>query len=123
MTVWTILPAGLAAAALALAAPAVASAPPVGPLPPGPTTTISTVRGELVAVWLPAQPAGRVWRLKGRIDARVVREVNEANVAGTKNVVVVFRAVGRGTAKLAYGATRGETAKAYSAKRFTVVVR
>ena len=123
MTAWTALAAALAAAVLALAAPAVASAPPVGPLPAGPTPTISTVRGELVAVWLPAQPAGRVWRLKGRIDARVVQEVSEANVGGAKNVVVVFRAVGRGTAKLAYGATRGETAKAYAAKRFTISVR
>ena len=123
MTARIALPACLAAAALALAAPVVASAPPVGPLPAGPTTTISTARGELVAVWLPAQPAGRVWRLKGSVDTRVVQQVSEANVGGTKNVVVVFRAVGPGTAKLAYGATRGETAKAYAAKRFTITVR
>jgi hypothetical protein len=123
MTARTSTAAGLAAAVLALAAPALASAPPVGPLPAGPTTTISTARGELVAVWLPAQPAGRVWRLKGSIDTKVVREVSEANVGGSKNVVVVFRAVGPGTARLSYGATRGETAKAYAAKRFVVNVR
>jgi hypothetical protein len=80
MTARTATASSLAAAVLALAAPALASAPPVGPLPAGPTTTISTARGEL-------------------------------------------RAVGPGTARLSYGATRGETAKAYAAKRFVVNVR
>jgi hypothetical protein len=105
---------------LVLAAPAVADAPPVGPLPPGPTAQISTARGELFAVALPGQPGGRVWRLKGSIDSRVVREVREADVGST--VVVVFKAVGRGTTKLSYGSTRGETAKAYAAKRFSIKV-
>jgi hypothetical protein len=107
-------------ATLVLAAPAVADAPPVGPLPPGPTTQISTQPDELFAVALPAQPKGRAWRLKGSIDARVVREVREADVGST--VVVVFKAVGGGTARLSYGSTRGETAKAYAAKRFSVRV-
>ena len=81
---------------------------------------ISTQRGALVAVSLPAQPAGRVWRLKGSIDTRVVREVSEANVGST--VVVVFKATGRGTTTLSYASTRGETAKAYAAKRFRITV-
>ena len=54
MTARTAL-AGLAAAAF-LVAPAWAAAPPVGPLPAGPTMQITTKRGELVAVALPAQP-------------------------------------------------------------------
>jgi hypothetical protein len=112
--------AGIAAATV-LVAPAWAAAPPVGPLPAGPTTQISAQHGELLAVALPAQPAGRVWRLKGSIDARVVREVSEANIG--KNVVIVFRAVARGTTTLSYGSTRGETAKAYAAKRFRIAVR
>jgi hypothetical protein len=107
-------------AAAALAAPAAASAPPIGPLPAGPTTHIATHRGELFAIALPAQPAGRVWRLKGSIDTRIVREVAEANVG--KRVVVVFRATGHGTTRLVYAATRGETAKAYAAKRFRIAV-
>ena len=45
---------------------------PSGPLPAGPTTQITTQRGQLVALALPAQPAGSVWRLKGSIDTRVV---------------------------------------------------
>ena len=111
---------GLAAVVLVLAASAAASAPPVGPLPAGPTAKITTARGELFAVALPAQPSGRVWRLKGSIDTRVVREVREANVGST--VVIVFSAAGRGTTTLAYGSTKGETAKAYAAKRFTITV-
>jgi hypothetical protein len=108
------------AAAAVLAAPAAATAPPIGPLPAGPTMRISTQRGALVAVALPVQPAGRVWRLKGSIDTHVVREVSEANVGST--VVVVFKATGRGTTTLSYGSTRGETAKAYAAKRFRITV-
>ncbi|MBA3841918.1 MAG: hypothetical protein H0X39_04750 [Actinobacteria bacterium] len=104
-----------------LAAPAVASSPPVGPLPAGPTTQITTQRGALVAIALPPQPAGRAWRLKGNINTRIVREVSEANVGA--NVVVVFKATGKGSTSLAYGATRGETAKAYAAKRFHLTVR
>jgi hypothetical protein len=107
-------------AALVLAGAAVADAPPVGPLPPGPTTQIAIARGELFAVALPGQRSGRVWRLKGSIDARIVREVRESDVGST--VVIVFKAVGRGTTKLTYGATRGETAKAFAGKRFTIRV-
>jgi hypothetical protein len=106
--------------ALIFAATAVAAAPPVGPLPAGPTTVMTTTRGELVAIALPAQANGRVWRLKGSIDTRVVREVHEANIGST--VVIVFKATGRGTTTLSYGSTRGETAKAYAAKRFRITV-
>jgi hypothetical protein len=109
----------LAVLALTLAGAAVAAAPPVGPLPPGPTTKISVKAGELFAVALPGVP-GRSWRLKGGYDPRLVHELTEANVGSS--IVVVFKASGRGTTKLAYGATRGETAKAYSAKRFTITV-
>jgi hypothetical protein len=108
-------------AALALAGVAAADSTPVGPLPAGPTTSISTQRGALFAVALPHQPAGRSWRLKSNTHSRVAREVGEANV-GT-NVVVVFKATARGTTTLSYGATRGETAKAYAAKRFRITVR
>ena len=108
----------IAAACLVLAAPAVADAPPVGPLPAGPTTHITVKRGELFSVALPAQPAGRVWRLKGSLNAKVVREVTEANVG--KLIVVVFKATGKGTTTLSYAGTRGETAKAYVAKRFKI---
>ena len=111
---------GALVTAAVLAAPAAASAPPVGPLPPGPTQHITTARGQLVAVALPHGSSGRVWRLARNLDSNVLREVSEADV-GT-NVVVVFRAVGRGHATIAYGLTRGETRKAYASRRFVVDV-
>jgi hypothetical protein len=48
------------------------------------------------------------------------KEVTEANVG--QNVVIVFRAVGRGTTKVVYALTRGETKKAYASDTFVVTV-
>jgi hypothetical protein len=107
--------------ALAIAAAAGASAPPVGPLPRGPVTTISTPRGSLVSVALPTGANGRVWRQARSLDAKVLRQVSEADVG--PSVVIVFKAVGRGSTKVVYGLTRGETQKAYAAATFVVNVR
>ena len=63
---------------------------------------------------------GRVWRLARTVDAKVLREVSEADVGA--NVVVVYKAIGRGTVTVAYALTRGETAHAYAARRFAVSV-
>ena len=105
----------LAATALAVlvAGAASASAPssstPVGPLPDGPVTTVVTKRGQYVSVSLARQSprTGLVWRLARRVDARVLRQVSEADVGPT--VVVVFRAVGKGKATIAFAATKGES--------------
>jgi type IV secretory pathway protease TraF len=112
------------AAAVACATTAAAArtdSTPVGPLPAGPTSTIATPRGELVAVALPHRTAGRVWRIARAVDTRVIRQVGEADV-GTA-VVLTFRATGKGTATLRFGLTKGETAKAFESRRVTVVVR
>lgn len=109
---------------LALAAAAAArtaSAPPVGPLPAGPASTISTQRGQLVAVALPRRANGRVWRIARAIDPKVLVQVSEGDLGAS--VVLVFRAKARGTARVFFGLTRGETAKAYEARRFVVEVR
>jgi hypothetical protein len=98
-----------------------AAAPPVGPLPSGPTSTIQTQAGQLVAFALPHRPSGRVWRIARAIDSKVLVQVGEADV-GT-NVVLVFKAKGKGTATVSFGLTRGETAKAYEARRFIVKVQ
>jgi hypothetical protein len=108
--------------AAALAAPALATAPPVGPLPKGRTSTIQTQRGELVSFALPDRAGGRVWRVARPFNARVVRQVSEADV-GSSVVVLVFKAVGKGTTTVTFGLTRGETAKAYESRRFVVTVR
>lgn len=108
------------AAVLVLAAPAAASAPPVGPLPAGPTQHIATQRGQLVSVALPHAAGGRSWRLTRAVDPKVLRELSEADVGA--NVVVVYKALGRGKVTVAFALTRGETAHAYAARRFVVSV-
>jgi hypothetical protein len=109
------------AAALVLVLPAHAEAPPVGPLPPGPVTTIQTRAGSLVAVALPHRAGGLVWRLARPVSPKVLVEVSEANVG--RNVVVVYRATGSGQATLAYGLTRGETRRAHASLRFAIHVQ
>ena len=108
-------------AAAFLAAPGLADAPPVGPLPKGPVSTIDTQKGHHVAFALPVGSNGRVWRVARKIDSRVVRQVSEGDLG--PSVVLVFKAVGKGTTTVAFGLTRGETAKAYESRRYTVRVR
>jgi CO/xanthine dehydrogenase FAD-binding subunit len=106
----TTLRRGLAAAAVGalVATPAFADSTPIGALPKGPVTTVTTHRGLLVAVALP-HPADRglVWRLARQVDSMVVREVSEADVG--KNVVVVFAVTGKGRASIVYALTRGDS--------------
>jgi hypothetical protein len=114
------------AAATALTGTAVAGAslkdsPPVGPLPAGPTSTIVTQKGQLVAFALPHRSAGRVWRVARKFDAKVVQQVTEGDVG--PSVVLVFKATGKGKTTVVFGLTRGETAKAYESRRFAVQVR
>src|SRR5947209_16044921 len=108
-------------AAFVLAAGAAASSTPVGPLPNGPVTTISAARGTLVSVALPHGSNGKVWRQANVVNTNVLRQLSEGDVGS--NVVIVFKAVGRGTTKIAYGLTRGETKKAFASATFAVTVR
>lgn len=107
-------------AAAALVATASATAPPVGPLPAGPVSQISTKRGELVSVALPAPTNGRQWRQKGIVNPKVLKQVGEADVG--PSIVIVFKAMGPGKATVAYGLTKGETPRAYAGRRFVVTV-
>ena len=108
----------VAVAAGALASQGVASAPPVGQLPSGPTSTIRTQPGQLVAFALPHRAGGRVWRVARAFDSHVLQEVSEADV-GT-SVVLVFKVTGAGETTVAFGLTRGERSIAYESRRFTV---
>ena len=102
---------------------AVASAPPVGPLPPGQVTNVSTPVGSLIAIALPGQTAssGLVWRLARRVNSTVLRQTSERNVG--RDVVVVYKTVGRGQGTVAYGLTKGETRKAYKSVTYKISVR
>lgn len=111
----------LTAIGVGIATASTASAPPVGPLPSGPTSTIQTHVGQLVAFALPHRSNGRVWRVARTIDSKVLVQAAEGDIGA--NVVLVFKAKGKGTAKVSFGLTRGERAKAYEARRFVVNVR
>jgi predicted secreted protein len=101
---------------------AIASAPPVGPLPKGPTVTIKAQPGKNFVVSLPkSSRPGLVWRVARQYDAKVVRELKEGETA--KTVWIRYRAVARGTTRIVYALTRGETSHAYAARTFVVVVR
>jgi hypothetical protein len=116
--------AALAAASVLAGAAAMstsASSPPIGPLPPGAHTTVTTKAGQLVAVALPHRSGGRVWRVARPFDGSVLREVSEADVGS--NVVIVFKAVRPGALTLSYALTRGETTKALEARTFAVRIR
>jgi len=115
-----MMAAGLAAfltgVVLAITSTARADSTPVGPLPPGPISTITTAPKQLVAVAMPRATtrSGLVWRLARRYDSHIVRQVSEADVGSS--VVVVFSVVGRGDTSLVFALTRGDTsAKAVKA--------
>ena len=102
----------LATSIVRLAGDARADATPVGPLPSAPATTIVAERGSLVAIALPRQrpSSGLVWRLARPVDSAVLRQISEADVGPA--VVIVSGAIGRGSAKVSFALTQGETGTA-----------
>ena len=94
---------------------------PVGALPVGPTANIDVQHGELLAVALPKRSAGHVWRVARPFDAKILREVSEANVGSS--TVLVFRASGAGRTTVAFALTKGDvSAKALESRRYFVLV-
>ncbi len=115
----TLVTLSVALLAFVAAGTAAADSTPVGPLPTPAVTKVTTAKGSLVAVSLPARPTGTglVWRVARPLDSRVVRQVGEADVG--PSVVLVFRVVGRGRASLHFALTRGDTSpKAVRAVRY-----
>jgi len=109
---------------LGIATTARAASTPVGPLPPGPVSTITTGPDQLIAVAFPhaSKKSGLSWRLARRYNSSVLREISEADVGA--NVVVVFKVIGRGKTSLVYALTRGDTSsKAVKAATHTILSR
>jgi predicted secreted protein len=98
-----------------------ASAPPVGPLPNGPVSTITTTKGEYVAFALPEHHGGLVWRVARPFKPGVLNEVREQSGVGG-SLVIVFKAIAVGSTSITYGLTRGEREKALQSRRFDVRV-
>ena len=114
----------LTGAVLALGLPltirAQASAPPVGPLPKGPVTTIRVQHGLLFSMVLPRPAAGLAWRGARLSDWRIARPLDEGELNG--RIVFTYRAGRHGTTTVIYALTKGETPKALEARYFKVVV-
>jgi predicted secreted protein len=111
----------VAALGALLAAPAAATAPPVGPLPPGPTIPLPVKAGRTFRITV-AKPrvAGRVWRIARPYNARVVRQLREGETKTT--IWWSFRAVRPGTTTIVLAQTLGERRHAYAARRIRVTV-
>jgi hypothetical protein len=109
---------------LAITNAARADSTPVGPLPAGPVSTITTGPNQFIAVALPhaAKKSGLVWRIARPYSSTVVRQVSETDLDA--NVVLVFKVVGRGTTSLVFELTRGDTsAKAVKSATHKVISR
>ncbi len=108
--------------ALALAAGAGASAPPVGPLPAGPTKHLVLKPGATATLSLPklADPA-LVWRVARPYDAHVVTQQEEGETRYT--VWLRFKAVRAGSTSIRVALTRGETRAALLSETLRVDVR
>ena len=117
---WRTLLTAVAVAAVS-AATALASAGPVGPLPNGPTTAVHLAVGKTYTARLPKPTvAGRVWRIARAFNGKVVSETKEGETG--KQVWVTFRATGKGSTRVVFAVTRGETAHAYAAHTFSFAV-
>ena len=110
------------AAALAIGA-ARADSTPIGTLPKGPRSSIASERGTLVAIALPRQKpsTGLVWRLARQVDPSVLRQVSEGDVGSS--IVVIFRAMHTGSARVVFALTRGDSSpRALRSRTYTVKV-
>ncbi len=112
---------GLSATAAVFAGVGLATAPPVGQLPAGASSSIVTARGELVAIALPHRAGGRVWRIANAPNPSLLREVSEADVGD--QVVLVFNAEAQGMTSFALGLTRGKRTTASESRHYMVTVR
>jgi hypothetical protein len=102
------------------AALARASAPPVGPLPSGPVTSIRVQHGQLFALVVPQPRSGFTWRGARPSNPTVARPLDEGELNG--NVVFVYRAGRAGSTTVIYALTRGEGYKAFKARYYRITV-
>jgi len=58
--------------------------------------------------------------LARRVSDKALREISERNIG--RNVIVVYKVVGRGRVTVAYGLTKGETRKAYKSVTYKVEI-
>jgi len=97
-----------------------ASAPPVGPLPKGPVTTIEVRAGLLFALVVPRPAVGLSWRGARPSDPTIARPLDEGELNG--NIVFVYRAGHAGSTTVVYALTKDEQPTALASRFFKIVV-
>lgn len=112
--------AALAAVAATLTFEGSATAPPIGPLPKGAVTTITTPVQEYIGIALPRGESGLVWRAAPPYDPSVVRPAAERDIGSL--TVLVYRTVKVGKATLRFGLTNDERPKVYRSATYKIVV-
>lgn len=110
----------LAGAAVVIVAGSHATGPPVGALPKGPLTTITTPSQGYVALALNRGQSGLVWRIARPYDTRIVKQTAETRLGDL--TVWVFRTITPGTATLRFALTNGTHPHAYQAATYRLVV-
>ena len=103
-----------------VAASANATAPPVGPLPKGPVTTIQVQHGQLFALVVPRPGTGLAWRGARHSDPTIARPLDEGELNG--NIVFVYRAGHPGKTTVVYALTKDEGPKALKARYYKITV-
>jgi hypothetical protein len=98
----------------------IAAAQPVGPLPKYPTTVLQAHHGKLLTIDLPKRGHGLVWRIARPYNPLVLAEAADGF---TQTTVWFLFDTGRGATTVVFALTRGETAHAYEARAYRVVVR
>ena len=111
----------IAGTAAVLVAGSHATGPPVGALPKGPLTTITTPSQGYVAIALNRGQSGLVWRIARAYDTRIVQQVTETKLGDL--TVWVFRTITPGTTTLRFALTNGVHSHAYQAATYRLVVR
>lgn len=111
----------VAGTAAALVAGSRATGPPVGALPKGPLTTITTPAQGYVAIALNRGQSGLVWRLARPYDTRIVAQTTQRRLGDL--TVWVFRTITPGTTTVRFALTNGAQPHAYQAATYRLVVQ
>lgn len=113
--------AALGLTSMSLTLTASASAPPVGPLPKGPTTMIQVQHGLYFALALPHGAKGQYWRGARPSDPTIAKPISDADLDGA--VVLLYKAGHAGKTTLVYALTKDEETKALKSHTFKITVK
>ena len=111
----------LTAAVTALIATAQAATPPVGTLPKGPLTTITSQAQGYVSVVLNRGQSGLIWRIARPYNTQIIVLTAKTNLGDL--TLWVFRTIKPGTTTLRYALTHNQEPKAYQAATYQLIIQ